>query len=45
MGRELNDMSRVIAVMLLIIALGLSVDRLLFRRAEAWLRTHWGAIG
>ncbi|HET6452388.1 MAG TPA: ABC transporter permease [Spirochaetia bacterium] len=42
MGRELNDMSRVIAVMLLIIALGLGVDRLVFLRIERLIRTRWG---
>jgi NitT/TauT family transport system permease protein len=41
-GRELNDMSRVLSVMLLIIALGLAVDRLVFRPAEAYLRDRWG---
>ena len=45
MGRELNDMSRVFAVMLLIIALGLTIDRLIFVRAENWLRTRWGSQG
>ena len=44
-GRELNDMSRVMAVMLLIIGIGLSVDRLLFARAESWMRERWGSLG
>ena len=35
-------MSRVLSVMLLIIALGLAVDRLVFRPAETYLRDRWG---
>lgn len=42
MGRELNDMSQVIAVMLVIIALGLLVDRLIFSRLEGAVRQQWG---
>lgn len=42
MGRELNDMSQVIAVMLVIIALGLVVDRMAFGRLEARIRERWG---
>ncbi|HQV69604.1 MAG TPA: ABC transporter permease [Thermoflexales bacterium] len=42
MGRELNDMSQVIAVMLVIIALGLLVDRLVFGKIEASARERWG---
>lgn len=42
MGRELNDMSQVIAVMLVIIALGLIVDRLLFGKLEARVRERAG---
>ena len=34
MGRDLNDMSQVIAVMILIIVLGYLVDGLVFRTAE-----------
>lgn len=41
-GRELNDMSRVMSVMLLIILLGLSVDRLVFHPLETRLRERWG---
>lgn len=43
-GRDLNDMSRVLSVMLLIIGLGLAVDRLVFRPAELYLRDRWGII-
>lgn len=42
MGRELNDMSQVIAVMLVIIALGLAVDRLVFTPVELRVRERWG---
>jgi len=42
-GRELNDMSLVLSVMLLIIALGLSFDRLVFHPVESYLRDRWGS--
>lgn len=42
MGRELNDMARVLAVMAVIVALGLAVDRLVFKLAESRLRDRWG---
>ena len=42
MGRELNDMSQVIAVMLVIIVLGLLADRLLFTPLEQQIRERWG---
>ena len=42
MGRELNDMSQVIAVMLVIISLGLAVDRLIFTPLEHRVRRQWG---
>ena len=42
LGRELNDISLVFAVMLVIILVGVAVDRLLFGRAEAWVRERWG---
>ena len=41
-GRDLNDMSQVIAVMILIIALGYLVDGLVFRTAERMLQSRWG---
>lgn len=41
-GRELNDMSQVIAVMLVIIAIGLIVDRLIFAPIESRVRERWG---
>ena len=42
MGRELNDINRVVAVMLLIMLVGMLVDRLAFGRAEDAIRRKWG---
>lgn len=42
MGRELNDMSQVVAVMLILIMTGLFFDRLVFSRLESWIRRRWG---
>jgi NitT/TauT family transport system permease protein len=42
MGRELNDMNQVVAVMLVIIAIGLVVDRLVFTPLESRVRDRWG---
>jgi NitT/TauT family transport system permease protein len=42
MGRDLNDMSQVIAVMILIIALGYIVDGLIFKTVERRLQHKWG---
>src|ERR1700689_866423 len=42
MGRDLNDMSQVIAVMILIIGLGYIVDGLVFRTIERRLQRKWG---
>jgi NitT/TauT family transport system permease protein len=42
MGRDLNDMSQVIAVMVLIIALGYLVDGLVFKTIEKRLQEKWG---
>jgi NitT/TauT family transport system permease protein len=41
-GRELNDMGEVVAIMLVIVGLGLTIDFLLFARAEKLLRERWG---
>src|SRR5574340_287426 len=41
-GRELNNMSQVIAVMLVIIAIGILVDRLFFFKVERRIRERWG---
>jgi NitT/TauT family transport system permease protein len=42
MGRDLNDMSQVIAVMIMIIALGYLVNRVVFRTMERALQSRWG---
>jgi NitT/TauT family transport system permease protein len=42
MGRELNDMAQVIAVMLIIVAIGLLVDFIVFAPAERRIRERWG---
>jgi len=42
MGRDLNDMSQVIAVMILIVALGYLVNRVVFRTMERALQNRWG---
>lgn len=42
MGRELNDMSQVLAVILVIITIGLASDQLVFGRIERRVRERWG---
>ncbi|HSY66569.1 MAG TPA: ABC transporter permease [Terriglobales bacterium] len=42
MGRDLNDMSQVIAVMMLIVAIGYIVDGLVFKTIERRLQRKWG---
>ncbi len=42
MGRDLNDMSQVIAVMILIVAIGYIVDGLVFKTIERRLQNKWG---
>lgn len=41
-GRGINDMSLVLMVMLVIMAIGLIVDRLVFSRLEGWVLDRWG---
>jgi NitT/TauT family transport system permease protein len=41
-GRDLNDISLVVAVMLVIVAIGLTVDRLIFANLEGVVRERWG---
>jgi NitT/TauT family transport system permease protein len=43
-GRELNDMSRVIAVMLVIVLIGLAIDKLIFGPAQSAIRDKWGVV-
>jgi NitT/TauT family transport system permease protein len=42
MGRDLNDMSQVLAVMILIIIVGYLIDGLVFRTIERSLQNRWG---
>jgi NitT/TauT family transport system permease protein len=42
MGRDLNDISQVVAVMVLIILIGFAVDGFVFRIIERNLRRKWG---
>ncbi|MFB3922680.1 MAG: ABC transporter permease [Terriglobia bacterium] len=42
MGRDLNDMSQVLAIMAVIMAIGQIVDRLVFERLESRIRVKWG---
>jgi NitT/TauT family transport system permease protein len=42
MGRDLNDMSQVLAVMILIITIGYIVDGLIFKTMERRLQYRWG---
>src|SRR5271157_5184955 len=44
MGRDLNDMSQVLAVMILIVILGYIVDGLVFRTMERRLHQKWGLV-
>lgn len=41
-GRDLNNMSIVLAIMFVIVALGLATDRLIFARMESWVQERWG---
>ena len=41
-GRDLNNISMVFAVMIVIVVVGVTVDRLVFGRAERWVRERWG---
>jgi NitT/TauT family transport system permease protein len=44
MGRDLNNMNMVVAVMILIIILGFLVDGLVFRTLERRLQEKWGLV-
>lgn len=43
-GRELNDMSQVIAVMIMIMVVGLFFDQLIFAPIERRVRRQWGLV-
>ena len=44
MGRELNDVSQVIGIMLVTIFIGLLVDRFVFGKIEHRIRKQWGLV-
>jgi NitT/TauT family transport system permease protein len=44
-GRELNAMDQVIGVMLVIVVIGLAVDKTLFAPIERFLHRRWGTAG
>lgn len=44
MGRDLSDISQVMAVMLVIIILGLIVEKLIFGKVEKRIRHRWGMV-
>ena len=44
-GREFNDIAQVMAIMMVIVFLGLIVDKLGFSRLEQKVRTRWGLAG
>ncbi len=41
-GRETLNMAQVLGVMLIIVAVGLIVDRVIFSPGEEWVRSRWG---
>jgi len=41
-GRQLNDVSQVIAVMIVIMGIGIVVDGVVFKRIENKVMTRWG---
>jgi NitT/TauT family transport system permease protein len=44
MGRDLSDMSQVIAIMIVIIVLGFVIDGLIFKNIEKRLQQRWGLV-
>jgi NitT/TauT family transport system permease protein len=44
MGRELNDMSQVIAVMFIIAIISILMDKLVFGKIEKNIKRKWGLI-
>ena len=43
-GRDLSQYDLVIAIMFVIVAIGIIVDRLIFSRLEAWANERWGRL-
>ena len=44
-GRQFNDIAQVMAMMIIIVLVGLVVDRLVFVRLESIVRKRWGLTG
>ena len=44
MGRELMDVPQVMAVMVAIILVGITVDRVVFQTVELRVRRRWGLV-
>lgn len=44
-GRDLNDPSLVIAVMIVIVLIGLTFEKLIFGQLESFIRRRWGLSG
>jgi sulfonate transport system permease protein len=42
LGRELNNISQVVAMMIVIVVIGVAVDRIIFGRLERWVQERWG---
>jgi NitT/TauT family transport system permease protein len=42
LGRDLNNIALVIAIMIVIVFVGVAVDRLLFGPVDNWVRHRWG---
>jgi ABC-type nitrate/sulfonate/bicarbonate transport system permease component len=42
MGRELHDMGQVVATMLVIVTIGLFIDKCVFGLLERFVHTRWG---
>lgn len=42
MGRDLSDISQVVAIMIVIIVFGLIVEKFIFGKIEEHIRTRWG---
>lgn len=41
-AHDLNDMPLVLAVMAVIVAIGLAIDRVVFGPFEGWIHSRWG---
>jgi NitT/TauT family transport system permease protein len=45
MGRDLHDMNQVVGIMMVIVIMGLVIDRVIFGRVENAIRYRWGLTG